>query len=423
MVQLAIVFCAPQQFTVQEVPKGNIIQMTITQLLQSSPAKANELFAKLTSTTNGAIKTRESLFDDLRAELELHSRIEEEHLFPALRKHEETKSLVRNAISDNKRARALLDELATMPKDSDDFLGKVEELQQAFQQHVRDEKKELLPAVRTVLTKEEAQTIAAKVEADKAMVEETKRQEAENERAAAQQAREQAGRLEARKEARLQRAREEEKRKEAAIRAEQRQARQEEKQRQAEAEEARRQSGDAEAALARTGGNAIRTTQSLLALGPDAAQAGADAVVENTRQMAGMVNAAVEDNVVAFTRAAHGFTGQATLEQLAAFGEFPQTATRAAAETGVALLELMRSNAQSRAQRTLGLMGCITPGQLAQVHTRYVGETMRNWFEANARLLDASLGVYRSLARPRRSSAESREKLVARRVCESGLRE
>jgi len=33
--------------------------MTITQLIQTSPTNANELFSKLADTSDGAIKTRE----------------------------------------------------------------------------------------------------------------------------------------------------------------------------------------------------------------------------------------------------------------------------------------------------------------------------------------------------------------------------
>src|SRR5689334_20405239 len=57
---------------------------TIRQLLQNGPAKANGLFAKLVDTSDGAIETRKRLFADLRTELDLLARLEEEHLFPAL---------------------------------------------------------------------------------------------------------------------------------------------------------------------------------------------------------------------------------------------------------------------------------------------------------------------------------------------------
>ena len=120
---------------------------TIRQLIQTSPAKANELFAKLAETSPNAVKTRERLFADLKEELELQMRLEEQHLFPVLRKRKETKDLVPDALTDNKETRKALAELERTPKDSEEFARKVAELRKAFQQHVRDERKEFLPAV------------------------------------------------------------------------------------------------------------------------------------------------------------------------------------------------------------------------------------------------------------------------------------
>src|SRR5688572_8080733 len=120
--------------------------MTITQLIQGSPAKANELFTKLADTSDGAVKTREKLFSELKEELELQARLEEQHLFPVLRKYKETKDLVSDSIDDNKQVRTLLADLGQMPKNDPEFAGKLAELRKVFQQHVRDEKKELLPA-------------------------------------------------------------------------------------------------------------------------------------------------------------------------------------------------------------------------------------------------------------------------------------
>jgi hypothetical protein len=51
--------------------------MTITQLIQNSPAKANELFSKLADTSEGALKTREKLFSELKDELETLASLEE----------------------------------------------------------------------------------------------------------------------------------------------------------------------------------------------------------------------------------------------------------------------------------------------------------------------------------------------------------
>ncbi|GJE45389.1 YsnF/AvaK domain-containing protein [Methylobacterium soli] len=168
---------------------------TIRQLIQTSPTKANELFAVLADTSNNAVKTRERILGDLKSELELLAKLEEEHLFPVLRKHKETKDLVTAALNDNKQTRRLLAELEQTPKGSEEFAPKVAELRKVFQQSVRDERKELLPAVLKALSDEEAQAIVEKIEDGKAEVEEAKRAEAEQRRVEQRQEREQAEKL------------------------------------------------------------------------------------------------------------------------------------------------------------------------------------------------------------------------------------
>src|SRR3954464_6623726 len=155
---------------------------TIRQLVQTSPAKANELFTKLVETSGNAVKTRERLFSELKEELELQMRLEEQHLFPVLRKHKETKNLVSDALNDNKETRKALSELERTPE-SEEFASKVAELRKAFQQHVRDERKELLPAVLKALDDEEAEAIVEKIEGAKAEAEGGKRAKAEAEAA------------------------------------------------------------------------------------------------------------------------------------------------------------------------------------------------------------------------------------------------
>src|SRR6476469_71015 len=165
---------------------------TIRQLIQTSPTKANELFSVVAVTLKKTEKTRERLLGDLKSELELLAKLEEEHLFPVLRKHKETKDLVAAALNDNKQTRKLLAELEQTPKGSEEFAPKVAELRTVFQQSVRDERKELLPAVLKALSDEEAQAVVAKIEEDKAEAEEAKRAEVEQLRAEQRQEREQA---------------------------------------------------------------------------------------------------------------------------------------------------------------------------------------------------------------------------------------
>jgi phasin family protein len=165
--------------------------MTNKKYSQTSPDKANELFAKLLDTSNNAIKMRERLFSDLKEELELLASLQEQHLFPVLRKHKEMQDLVREAINDNQETSALLAEIERMPKNDSAFVGKIAELRKVFQQHIRDDKKELLPAVLKVLSDEEAEAVVEKIEGELAVIEETKRAETEQRRTEAKRAQEQ----------------------------------------------------------------------------------------------------------------------------------------------------------------------------------------------------------------------------------------
>jgi hypothetical protein len=131
---------------------------------QTPPDKANELFAQLLGTPNDAVEAREQLLGNLAQELDLLASLQEQHLFPVLENHPETAELVRGARDDNQRTRALLDELGATPKDSDTFLAKVEELRQVFQQHIRNDKNELLPVVLKVLNEDEVEAVVEKVE-------------------------------------------------------------------------------------------------------------------------------------------------------------------------------------------------------------------------------------------------------------------
>jgi hypothetical protein len=150
---------------------------TTRRFSQTPPDKANELFDKLLATSDNAVKTRERLFADLKEELILLADLQEEHLFPVLRRHG-MRDLVQEAVNDNEVTGALLAELEAMPKNSSDFLGRVAELRQVFQQHIRDDRKELLPAVLKVLSDEEAEAVVEQVEDDMANMEEIKRNEA-----------------------------------------------------------------------------------------------------------------------------------------------------------------------------------------------------------------------------------------------------
>ncbi len=61
-------------------------------------------------SVNVTMPPREAVWR-VKTELELVAKLEEQHLFPVLRKHKETKDLVQDALHDNKQTRKLLADL------------------------------------------------------------------------------------------------------------------------------------------------------------------------------------------------------------------------------------------------------------------------------------------------------------------------
>ena len=160
--------------------------------LRTSAAKTNDLFAKIAATTPGAVKTRETLFGELKAELELHARLEQDHLLPVMRKHAGTKALADKVSERLRDMRTLMARIEKAPMEGDDFPAKAMELKKLFQAHLRDEKNELLPAIQKALSDEEAAAVAEKIAAAKAAAEKAEQEAADKRRADARRAREQA---------------------------------------------------------------------------------------------------------------------------------------------------------------------------------------------------------------------------------------
>jgi len=121
--------------------------MTFDEFIQDGLGKADSLFSRLAQSGPNAVKTRERLFLELKSELSDLSRFERHHLIPALGDQKKTLPLIKALEKDAEKVAELLAELDAAPRTGDAFLHKLTELKVAFQAHVRNERKELLPAV------------------------------------------------------------------------------------------------------------------------------------------------------------------------------------------------------------------------------------------------------------------------------------
>ena len=93
--------------------------------------------------------------------------VEEQHFYPALREQEETKDLVEEALEEHNEVKEMLEELDGPDKDDESWAEQLAELQENVEHHVQEEETQLFPRAQKVLTKEQADEIAAAIDKEK----------------------------------------------------------------------------------------------------------------------------------------------------------------------------------------------------------------------------------------------------------------
>ena len=347
------------------------ISMTLRQTIQAAPEKATALIAKLSATSNQAVKTRESLYAELSDELSRYVEIEEQHLLPLLRKHPETRDLATSALKGNKDLRASLEKLSGLPKDNDAFLAALAEVNKGFQQHVRNERKELLPAVLKVLSDDEAATVAANIESAVEDAENAKRDEKREERAQAKRDAEEAEQAEAEKRAAAAEAKREE---------------------QAEAE---RQAAEAERALAaeravaRTQKEAERVTREATEKVVDVMERGAAAVQDRARQVGETLTERAQQ-VATDTQEAmtiYSDSARKMAEDMQVVATTSAASVQALSEASSAWTTWFEKATRANTDAAQKLFRAKSVKDIAEVQREFASSAMHNWMERRTAML------------------------------------
>src|SRR5688572_31480777 len=95
-------------------------------LLKADHEKVAGILEKIDETTERAVKGRDELFAQLKAELDLHAMIEEEILYPALEETEEAREITLEAYEEHRLVKQLLAELEAEPKDTEEWTAKLD---------------------------------------------------------------------------------------------------------------------------------------------------------------------------------------------------------------------------------------------------------------------------------------------------------
>jgi hypothetical protein len=328
------------------------------------------------------VKTREGLFAQLSEELDRYVDMEEQHLLPLLRKHPDTKELAAGALKGTKDLRASLAKLSNLPKDSDAFLAELGELNKGFQQHVRDERMELLPAVLKALSDEEAGAAVTSIETAAADAEQAKRDEKRDERAQVRREAEEAEQQLAAK------ARRDEKREERA-------------QVKRDAEEAEQAAAGQRAAV-RTQKAAERSAREATLKVVDTIERGAASVQDGARQVSASITERAQ-RVASETRDAMTVYGESTrtvAEDWQAVRASSAVSMEALTEVRTTWTDWLSKTTRLNSEASQQLIQCKSLKDMAELQRGYVTTAMRNWMEASTKVLEVTQHSSKQALRP-----------------------
>ena len=133
-------------------------------LLKADHEKVAGILEKIDETTERAVKGRDDLFGQLKAELDLHAMIEEEILYPALEETEEAREITLEAYEEHRLVKQLLAELEAEPKDTEEWTAKFSVLKENIEHHVEEEEGEMFTKARKALSNEQIETLGEQLQ-------------------------------------------------------------------------------------------------------------------------------------------------------------------------------------------------------------------------------------------------------------------
>jgi hypothetical protein len=129
------------------------------QLLKKDHKKVSDLLKRLDNTEESDASKREELFAQVKNELEIHTQIEENIFYPALKENEETKDIALEAYEEHKAVKTLLQELDETDKDDETWGAKLTVLKENVEHHVEEEEGEMFSKAKKVLKKDEREAL------------------------------------------------------------------------------------------------------------------------------------------------------------------------------------------------------------------------------------------------------------------------
>jgi hypothetical protein len=128
-------------------------------LLKKDHKKVSGLLKQLEKTEEQDSSERGQLFQQVKNELEVHTRIEETIFYPALKEDEETKDIAMEAYEEHAAVKRLLEEMSELDTSDEQWTAKCTVLKENVEHHVEEEEGEMFKKAKSSLESEELERL------------------------------------------------------------------------------------------------------------------------------------------------------------------------------------------------------------------------------------------------------------------------
>jgi hemerythrin superfamily protein len=133
--------------------------MNAITLIKTDHKTVEGLFQQLEQLGDGDDKQKRRIVEKVIKELSVHSAIEEQIVYPAIRRLQGAEDQVLDALEEHHVVKWTLSELSKMTGKEERFDAKLHVLMESVRSHVEEEEQELLPLLREAMTRTELENL------------------------------------------------------------------------------------------------------------------------------------------------------------------------------------------------------------------------------------------------------------------------
>jgi hemerythrin-like domain-containing protein len=138
--------------------------MNALTLLKEDHDRVKKMLAEGEQTTERAEKTRTDLYTRLKSDLQIHERMEEEILYPALKEQPKSEDIAYEGFEEHHVVDEIFAELEQTPVDSPEWTAKFKVAKENLEHHIEEEEGEMFRVTRQLFSDDELEQMGMRMQ-------------------------------------------------------------------------------------------------------------------------------------------------------------------------------------------------------------------------------------------------------------------